>query len=202
MINQIEFVSIFDIISNLKNEYKYLPDTDTNQKIHSSLEDGVVYKNAEINIAWSKYHNHILNSEATFYFFICPNENCQRRVRKIYIKDFKLGCRKCLSVRGPSPRTETPTNRLLNIHYGMTQLLTNPSMGTKKKEQVVSSIINQYSNLDDNHTRTAYFSMVFNIFQKHLLDKLTEKSSNKETKACCRELLFLMRDIKRILYFT
>jgi hypothetical protein len=203
MISQIEYLSIFDVIHNIRSDAKFLTSKETEDQILSSLQNGIIFRNKNINITWQEYNNFI-TGQSRHYYLICPN--CSRNIRKLYIKhkndgNAQYGCRRCLSIR-TSPRTHTQSNKLKNIHHNITQLLTNPSVTSKRREQFISSVIHHYNNINDTNMRTAYFSMTFNIFQKHLLSKLIDRDEGKDYKRAIKEMLAVMRDIKKIIYFS
>lgn len=198
----IESVSIFDVLSNIKQDNPFVLKEDMDSVIKSTLSNGVTYKNTNIKVVGSDpYHNKISNREAVFYYYICPH--CQKRCRKLYYipqgvkKRSGVLCRYCGNIRGS--RADTSKNRLHNSYYSLMRILMG-GITQKKKHQLLSSVINNATKSSPD-TRDHYIAVVMSTFQKFLISKLTS-GEGKEYNRAVKDMLEVIRTLKSTLYFN
>lgn len=196
MLDQLEYISIFDIVSDLKREFHLSTREETEQKIFNVLAEGVEVNRKHFNILHQEYENHF-TGPSKHYYIQC---SCKRPIRKLYIKykedgNAQYGCRRCLSIR-TSPR---PTNKVLSLQHHITNLLTNPSK--KKQQRAKEAILKHINNtLDDTTLQSAYFSLLIKEFQKTILNELIKKDSTNEVKKFSKTLLKQIREIQSIIF--
>jgi Zn-finger protein len=194
-----EYISIFDITKKVRHRgvCKFLSPEETEEKILSSLQDGISFRNKHIQISYQLYENFILGVKSYQFYFICPK--CKRHIRKLYIKNkdgkSTCGCRRCLSVR-----FTRSTDKIQNLHYHINKLLTHSS---KKQRELSKTAIAKHINdtVSNDSLRNAYFSLILKGFEKSIINKLLDKSATKEVKVFAKELMAHLRDIKKIIFY-
>jgi hypothetical protein len=195
---KLEFISIYKIVQNIKNEYKFQSKEEIRDSVKNILSEGVFFKNHLIKTFSKNYYNKFSELNDFQHYFRCPK--CDSNVRKIYFLDKdNLGCRKCCKIKSKT-KINSQADKILRIQKYMGDIFS-PEISSKKKRQLSKNIINHYNKLDDKY-KFAYNTFVFKEIQNWCLNNLTQKNLSSDYKKAIKDMLEVLQNSKKILIET
>jgi len=194
----LEYIDINDIRKDLKEKYKLLTQSATDDKIEDIFSKGVLFKNVDIKVVKQDYHNHLAGRKCSWYYFTCPE--CKARCRKLYVTDYnKVACRKCSKIKSKF-KVNSQTDRVIKIQMYLSELF-NKHITAKKRRQLIKNITVHYQQLDSKY-KMIYNTIAFKELQKWCLDSANDKGKSDDYRKAVRDMIKILRDIRKVLVFS
>ena len=194
----LESIDIQDIVRNLKRDFKFNTVEETEEKLKSILTKGLLFEGARIKSFYEEYPNPLSKRNNLTFFMECPR--CQRRVRKIVKTSHDgIGCVSCCKVK---VRTAVKTNsdRILKIQQNFNEIFSK-NISKKRKNMLVRNITLHFNSLSDDY-KLVYNTLIFKSLQNWCADKMIDKSEDKEYQKAMKDVLEILRNVKKILIGT
>jgi len=193
---KINYIDIHDVWRDEKNKHSFETLEETKRLVHDSLLNGIFFKDRKIEVTFVEFDNPLANKKGIWYYFICPQ--CEKKVKKLYVPERnKVACRKCSKI-GNKLHINTDADRIFKIQGYLLEVMGNKKLSLRRKKQLINYIVSHYNRLD-NRYKLAYNTFAFRGLQEWCLDNLNDKDKGKEYKEAMRDVLKILREIKKIL---
>lgn len=192
---KLEWINIFDLLADLKVNYKFLTKEDAKVQLDETLSKGVLFKGSLLEVVSLEYLNPLSKKMGTWYYFKCPK--CLKNARKIYVTEGeRVACRKCSKIKNKR-KISTQADRVFRIQEYACEVLQG-KVSPKRKKSLIDNIVSHYDKLDSSY-KLAYNNFVFRSLQDWCLENLRDDSLEKPYRDAMKDVLQKLRDSKKIL---